>query len=114
MANRRLFYKRMIYRADFEALSDRARILYLYLNFEADDDGLVANPRQVISLANASRKHYRQLAEAGFVLEFPSGACAITHWHQHNITDRSGYIESKLWEERSQLEISPSGVYYKP
>ena len=113
MANRRLFYKLMIYRADFESLPDRARILYQYLNFEADDDGLVASPHRVILMARASEEDYSILVRAGFVIDFPSGMCAIIHWHQHNIINRDGYQKTEFTEERAQLKISSAGVYYR-
>ena len=113
MANRRLFYKLMIYRADFESLPDRARILYQYLNFEADDDGFVANPHRVILMARATNEDYQALVSAGFIMDFSAGLCAIIHWHQHNIINRDGYQKTEFTEERSQLKISSGGIYYR-
>ncbi len=111
MANRRLFNKQIIYSASFERLPDRARILYQYLILEADDDGFVGNPIGVIRMAGATNEHYEMLKQEGFLIEFGSGVCLITHWLRHNSIARDGYVSTVFREEISQIKIRSTGEY---
>ena len=94
-----------------ERLPDRARILYNYLIFDADDDGFVGNPQRVIRMAGASDEHYEMLIDSGFLFDFPSGVCVIAHWFCHNVKTREGYMPTVFTAEYSQLRVTDSGEY---
>ena len=111
MANRRLLDRRIICGAAMERLPILARMLYWYLIFDADDDGFVGNPQRVIRMAGASDEHYEMLLEAGFILDFPSGVCVISHWFCHNVKTREGYMPTVFTAELSQLRITDRGEY---
>lgn len=112
MSKRRVFNKEIIYSRAFASLPDRARILYQYMILEADDDGFVDDPLRVIRMADATEENYQMLRDKGFLLEFKSGICVLTHWLCHNTTSREGYTRTMFLEERAQLRVRPNGEYY--
>ena len=106
MANRRMFNKQIFYRFDFVNMSEAAQKLYMYLIFEADDDGFVGDPGRVARMSGASEQDYAELRASGFVHEFKSGICVIMHWLYHNTVLRDGYVQTKYREELAQIRVA--------
>ena len=106
MANRRMFNKQIFYRFDFVNMSEAAQKLYVYLIFEADDDGFVGDPGRVARMSGASEQDYAELRSSGFVHEFKSGICVIMHWLYHNTIWRDGYVQTKYREELAQIRVA--------
>lgn len=111
MANRRLISKNVLYGDDFSDLPSEALKLYLYLILEADDDGFIGHVKQVIKLADASRKTLDILIEKGLVIEFRSKVCVIVHWLLHNLINRSGYTPTEFLAERAQVYLNDEHLY---
>ena len=55
MANRRMFSKDVLMTDDFLDLPPTTKVLYFFLNLEADDDGFVANPRTVMRFIGSTK-----------------------------------------------------------
>lgn len=113
MAERRMFAKGVIYADRFLDLPLSAQALYFHLGMQADDDGLVSSPKTIRRMVGAGDEDYRQLMDAGFLIPFRSGVCAITHWYVHNCIKSDRYKPSLCVQEKAQLEKLPSKLLTK-
>lgn len=111
MTNRRLISKMVIYSDKFSELPLEAQRLYLYMILEADDDGFIGHMRQVLMISDSDRFTLEMLIKAGFVIEFKSRVCVITHWRMHNSIDRSGYSPTEFVAERAQVYLDDQLIY---
>jgi len=111
MAERRMFAKSVLLLGVFPELSRTAQVLYILLNMQADDDGLVGNTAPVLRMVRCTRRHLQELIRAGLLLEFPGGPVAITHWLIHNQIRKDRYKPTMLQEEYLQLTKTESGKY---
>ena len=111
MANRRLISKNVFYRDEFSTLSPDAAKLYLYMILEADDDGFVGHPRQVLMISEVGPQALDELIDRRYVIRFKSGVCVVSHWLVHNIIDRAGYTPTEFKIERSQVYVNDENVY---
>lgn len=111
MANRRLISKNVLYSENFSDIPPEALKLYLYLILEADDDGFIGHVRQVIKLADTSRKTLDILIDQGLIIEFKSKVCVIVHWLLHNLINRSGYTPTEFLAERAQVYLNDEKLY---
>ena len=111
MANRRLISKTVIYSDQFSDLPSEAQRLYLYMILEADDDGFIGHMRQVLMIADSDKAALEVLKVNGFVIEFKSRVCVISHWLLHNSIDRSGYTPTEFAIERSQVYLDDQKIY---
>ena len=81
--------KRMIHRDVFECgafteLPDRAKILYLYLCLNADDDGFVDKVPALLRSQKCTVRNLEALVENGFLMYFSPRLVLIRHWRKHN------------------------------
>ena len=110
MARRRCFSKDVLGSGAFIALPPRAQLLYIQLNMEADDDGVVANVRPAMANAGAKSSDLRALLDARFVLK-AGRVHVIKHWHLHNTIKRDRYKPTTWQADLDSLFIRDDGVY---
>ena len=105
MANRRMFSRDIMQSDAFVELSIEARLLYVYLNLNADDDGFVENPKGISRLSGCNYAEIEELKVANFVIECKTGLFVVVHWMTHNIIQKDRYHETRFLAEKSRLSI---------
>ena len=111
MANRRMFSREIMQSDSFIELSTEARLLYVYLNLNADDDGFVDNPKGLARLAGCKYDCMEELKEAGFVMEFDGSVFVVVHWMVHNYIPKDRYKGTRFTEEKAKLAINARKEY---
>ncbi len=95
----------------FSDMSHGAKILYIYMCMDADDDGFVDNTRQIVKIHDLKPEHLKELTDKRFVLAFGSGIHVVKHWFLHNRIASDRYKRTKYVEERSTLQKKDDGAY---
>lgn len=103
MAKRRMLSIPIIETDSFYGLSTPAQALYLHLNLNADDDGVVDKVRLVVKMMNINRKYYKELIDGGYILDLSDGIAVITHWLLHNQIKKDRYVPG---EHRDLIETN--------
>ena len=113
MAKRRMLSIPIIETDKFYKLTASAQALYLHLNLNADDDGIVDKVSLVVGQMKLTRRYYKELVSGGYLLELDDGLVAITHWHQHNKIRKDRYTAGEYQEIISGLSLQENGRYTK-
>ena len=113
MATRRMFSDSVTERDAFFDLTHSAQTLYFHLAMNADDDGLVDNPKQIQRSTHVKKKDFLMLIERGYVIDFESGIVAIAHWKVNNMIRKDRYKPTFYLKEKSLLRETATGVYEK-
>lgn len=111
MAERRMFSKAII---DSDAFCDMplsTQALYFHLAMQADDDGIVNNPKKIMRMIGASGDDFKLLQVKNFVIAFETGIIAITHWKIHNYIPKDRYKPTVYAGEKARLAIDENGLY---
>lgn len=111
MAERRMTSIAVMLSDKLLQLAPKSILLYQYLMLNADDDGLLANARFVMSIVKAKENNMQELIQGGFLLRFESGVVAIVHWRIHNQIRKDRYKPSAYLEERRKIWVLESGHY---
>ena len=98
----------------FYLLPPSSQVLYLHINLNADDDGMVGNVKNLVRAVGAEKKYYRILVERGYLIEFESGVVAVTDWRVHNRVRADRHIPTRYKEEFSRLTLGEDMRYIKP
>ncbi len=107
---RRCFSKDILGSGDFVSLPPRAQLLYIHMNMDADDDGVVANLRPAMANAGANAKDLNALLDARFVLK-AGRVHVIKHWRLHNTIKKDRYKPTTWKTDLDTLFIKENGVY---
>lgn len=105
MANRRMFSRDIMQSDSFVELSAEARLLYVYLNLNADDDGFVENPKGVARLSVCDYTSIEELKTSNFVIECRAGLFVVVHWMLHNYIQSDRKHETRFTKEKSCLSV---------
>jgi len=111
MANKRMFSKQIVKSDAFMDMPISSQLLYFHLSMEADDDGFIGNPKQIIKMINANSDDFKILLSKRFILPFESGVIVIKHWWIHNTYRKDRYNNTKYEEEINTLQIKDNGAY---
>ena len=111
MAERRMFSRRVVKSDAFTEMPLSAQALYYHLGMEADDDGFVSNPKQVMRAIGANDDDLRLLIAKKFVIVFPNGLVLIKHWRIHNSIQKDRYTPSTYQKERESIMVRDNGAY---
>lgn len=111
MASRRMFARSITDSDAFLDIPLATQALYVHLCMNADDDGLVNNPKRIARAIGSDTDEVELLAEKGFVISFKSGVLCITHWKVHNYIPKDRYNPSVLPEKNKLLLDEKSRVY---
>ena len=95
---------------DFLELSPEAQCLYLHINLNADDEGIVNNMRQVTGMVPNGEDALKELLYTGYVLPVLPKVYAVAHWHQHNTIAKDRYHKSRVCDPKQFLDLV-DGVY---
>jgi hypothetical protein len=88
-----------------------AQALYFQLNAEADDDGIVGNPKSVMRLIGANLNDFDILLAKKFLIKFEDGTIAIKHWRVNNTIPKDRYKPTEYQENMSLLYLKDNGIY---
>lgn len=108
MANRRMISKDIFFTDRFTDMSVTARMLYVYMILNADDEGMLSNLKQVTFMSGGNKKDVQELINNGYVKKFESGVYAVIHWYLMNRvqpTRRKNTIFSAELEELGKDEV---------
>lgn len=111
MANRRMFSRDVVMTDDFLDLPPTTKVLYFFLNLEADDDGFVANPKTIMRLVGTTKEDMKLLIEGNYVLLFNSGVVVITDWTEHNSIRKDRKKPTRFTEEMQQIALVEGNKY---
>jgi len=111
MRNRRMTSVSVIRSDFFLDMPLSAQALYFQLNAEADDDGIVANPKSVMRLIGANTNDFDILLAKKFLIKFEDGTIAIKHWRVNNSIPKDRYKPTEYQENMSLLYLKDNGIY---
>ena len=84
MAKRRMLMVEYLDSDNFNTMPNSAKMLYIYLNMHADDEGFCSGVRLAMALADATNDDLKMLQDRKHIIMFESGAVCIKHWQKHN------------------------------
>lgn len=113
MANRRMFAKTVVCADGFYDLSGPAQLLYFHLSMGADDDGFTASVRRTMRDAGATQAELQELADRGYILQFPSGVILMVHWLMNNQLRADRRTATAYKRELAQVEVDPESMVYR-
>ena len=105
MAEKRMIAKDIIENDTFLELPDSTKLLYIYLNLNADDDGFIDSPNKVMRIIGAKKSDLTALVETGYLIEFDSSLYVVTHWLVHNTVRKDLYKKTTHQVELSALKV---------
>lgn len=111
MADKRMFSKSIIESDVFIELPIKSQLLYIHLNMNADDDGMINRPLAIAKTIDCSKKELDTLIAKRFVIAFDSGIIAIKHWRINNYIRKDTYKPTNYQDEFKQLAIKDNGSY---
>ena len=116
MALKRMYSSSVIESDAFVELSDKAKILWFYLNSATDDDGFCDSVRRAGRLIECEKGKLpdllQELESGGLIYTFPSGIVVIRHFKAMNDLKSDRY--HRTIHEPEMQELSECGkVYYR-
>lgn len=111
MAERRMFSKTIMGSDAFTDMPASTQILYVHLSLQADDDGFLGNPRKIQRMIGCSSDDLSKLVDENFIISFPSGVIAITHWKINNQIKKDRYRETIYLKEKALLYETETKAY---
>lgn len=112
MAERRMFAKSIVNSDAFGDMPPSSRLLYFRYGMEADDDGFIINPKQIMRMSGASEDDIRILIAKHYIIPFVSGVIAITHWLVHNAIRKDRYKPTQCIEEKKMIRVNDKKEYF--
>lgn len=110
MAEKRMLSNKIISSDAFSNLSLSAQALYMHLNMNADDDGIVDSPHRTQRAIGATDEAFQELIEKRFIL-IVDGVTVIKHWHINNNIRSDKKAKSAYPEIVAKLKIKENGAY---
>jgi len=111
MANRRMIAKTIIDSDAFLDMPQSTQLLYLHLNFRADDDGFLNNAKSIMRNIGAKDDDLKLLAVKKFIIPFESGVVVIKHWKIHNYIAADRRTPTKYKSELAMLNLDENSAY---
>lgn len=111
MATRRMFSREVIMTDDFLELPPTSKVLYFFLNLEADDDGFVGNPKTIMRLTGTTKEDMKLLIDNDYIILFETGVIVITDWTEHNSIRKDRKKDTRFIKEKQQLTLDNAGKY---
>ena len=113
MAQRRMIHLKVSESNDFYKLSHSAQALYLHLNQNGDDEGVVNNSETIMAALKAKKSSRYELFDKNFVIPIQNkDILVIKHWFLGNTIQRDRYTQSTYHEDiYKYLELGKDRVY---
>lgn len=106
-----MFNKDIVESDAFLDMPATAQLLYFHLSLNADDYGVVPNPKTIQRLAGCNNDDLKILMAKRFVLAHKCGVIVIKHWRINNVM-RSDRLKDSVYEEvLEDLRIKENGAY---
>ena len=106
-----MFSKTIMGSDAFTDMPASTQILYVHLSLQADDDGFLGNPRKIQRMIGCSSDDLSKLVDENFIISFPSGVIAITHWKINNQIKKDRYRETIYLKEKALLYETETKAY---
>ena len=106
-----MFSKTIMGSDTFTDMPASAQMLYVHLCLQADDDGFLGNPKKIQRMMGCSADDFSELVDENFVIPFPSGVIAITHWKINNQIKKDRYRETIYLKEKALLYETETKAY---
>lgn len=113
MAKRRMLDISIIESDRFRLLTPSAQALYLHLNMNADDDGIVDKWKSLLRCLAIRSEHLFTLINEEFVIPLPDNTLLIADWNVHNKIRRDRYVEGNHKDQLDTVLTQPNGRYFK-
>lgn len=113
MARRRMLMIDVMESDSFITLTPSAQALYLHLNMNADDDGVVGKWKTLLRSLSIRTIHLDALINADFVLKLDGDILLITDWPSHNKIRADRYTPGRYKNEVDTQVILKNGRYCK-
>ncbi len=111
MANRRMVSKNVVESDPFLDMPAESQALYTHLMLNTDDDGFIDNPGSIRRMTGFSEDSFKLLIAKGFLIGFPNGVVAITHWEMQNKIQPTRKVGTVHIDELDMLTIDKQGKY---
>ena len=111
MANRRMVSKNVVESDPFLDMPAESQALYTHLMLNTDDDGFIDNPGSIRRMTGFSEDSFKLLIAKGFLIGFPNGVVAITHWDMQNHIQPAKKTGTVYVDELGMLTIDKQGKY---
>lgn len=105
MADHRMLSRDFLMSDTALCLSSGAKLLYVYLNVNADDEGFLNNPKLIMRICDVPEEYFVELVKNGFILQFESGVVVIRHWLYHNKLNKEKRRKTNNIAERPQILV---------
>ena len=102
MAKRRMISAELMRSDAFLELPPESQLLYVHLLVEADDDGFLRGKKYVLAMLGLAEDAFTALAQAGFLIVFPTGSAVIAHWPLMNKVPKDRYTPTRCRAEMAR------------
>lgn len=109
--DKRMFSKDVVRSDKFLEMPATSQALYFHLSMEADDDGLVGNPKTLVRYIGVNDDDLRILITKGFIIPLKDGIIAIRHWKINNFIRKDWYEPTIYIKQKQQLHQAENGAY---
>lgn len=111
MANKRMFSKDVVRSDKFLTMPITSQALYFHLSMEADDDGLVGNPKTLVRYIGVNDDDLRILITKGFIIPLEEGVIVIRDWKINNFIRKDRYKPTIYIKQKEQIYQIENGAY---
>lgn len=111
MAKRRMISTEVFETDLFNDLPTSAQSLYTHYLLHADDDGMIGNPKLLRRMYGANEDDLKILIAKNYLIPFPDGVVAITHWKQMNNIRKDRYTSTIYKDDYQLLQLNDENVY---
>ncbi len=109
--DRRMICETVLGTTQFQGMPQSAKLLYIYLILNADDHGMLGNPKALCRSYQIRTTMLDSLAENGYIYMFESGVIVILHWPMHSSIPPSKKRKSIFPKEAARLVYNKRGIY---
>lgn len=112
MAKRRMFSLSITESDAFTSMPSSSQCLYFHFGMNADDDGVVNNPKSICKIIGANDDDLKILIAKRFIIPIEdSGIIVIKHWRTNNYIQKDRYTPTKYQKELSYLGLDENNAY---
>lgn len=97
----------------FTTLTPSSQALYLHLNMNADDDGIVDKWKTLLRCLQVRSSCLQPLIDRGFVIALSSDLLLISDWKRHNSIRSDRYVQGRYKKELETVRTHENGRYFK-
>ena len=112
MAKKRMFSIPLLESDEFYSFPASTQAIYMHLNMNADDDGVVDNWKSIIRGMKTKKEFLLPLIDNGYLLTLENGALLIADWISNNNIRLDRYVSGRYASEVDKMFVC-NGRYYK-